>query len=123
MPRQLSNIELENIYSNKAVGINMHLSNPSIETGNARLYELAYRGVAQVVDTSKVSLVEEIFEPENEILTYETIDECVYQTRRLLCDDELRFKIALAAYERSINQYSYLDNLTRLIEWFKSLLN
>lgn len=123
IPKQLSNTELEDLYISKAVGINMHLSNPTIETGNARLYELAYRGVAQVVDTSTKCLVEEIFQPENEILTYRTMDECIYQSRRLLNDDELRCKIALAAYERAKNHYSYSDNLTKLIEWFKKLLN
>lgn len=121
LPKEISNIEREEIYKSAAVGVNMHLSNPSVETGNARLYELAYRGVAQVVDTSNVSCVEKIFEPDKEILTYTTIDECIHQVRKLLSDDDLRCKIALAAYERAKNEYSYHENLSRLINWFKSL--
>ena len=39
----------------------MHLTHPACETGNARTYELAYNGVAQIIDTSDVSLIKNIF--------------------------------------------------------------
>jgi hypothetical protein len=62
--KEINDIQREKIYSNYSIGLNMHLSYPARETGNARLYELAYRGIAQVVDSGKYSKVSEIFEPE-----------------------------------------------------------
>ena len=122
LPKFISNKEREIVYEKTAVGINMHLSYPSVETGNARTYELAYNGVAQVVDTSKTSLIKNIFEPNKEILTYESMDECIVQTNKLLQDDDLRYNIALAAYERCIKEYSYSKTLSNQINWFKYLL-
>ena len=61
----------EEYYSKYSIALNLHLSQPSLETGNARLYEVAYRGLAQVADTSRFSKVEDIFIPEKEILLYE----------------------------------------------------
>ena len=43
---------------NYKVGVNMHLTSPSVETGNARLYELPFHGLAQLADVSEHSLVE-----------------------------------------------------------------
>ncbi len=81
LPSYLTNDEREKAYENTAIGINTHLSHPAIEAGNARTYELAYRGVAQVVDTSDISLIKNIFESNVEILTYENIDECFFKQK------------------------------------------
>jgi hypothetical protein len=124
LPKSYSSAEeRDKIYEKIAIGINMHLSHPAIETGNARTYELAYNGVAQIVDSSKVSLINKIFEPNKEILTYENIDECIYQTKRLIEDDDLRCKIALAGYKKAIKEYSYDKTLKNLISWFEELTN
>ena len=100
----------------------MHLSYPSRETGNARLYELAYRGLAQVVDTSEFSHVSKIFEPEKEILTYSSPSECVDQIKRLQNNKELRNTIAINSYKKSIEDYSYEKVINETCEWFKTLI-
>lgn len=120
LPNPLTDEKRDKVYENTAIGINMHLSHPACETGNARTYELAYNGVAQISDTSDVSLIKNIFTPNKEILTYESIDECFFQTKRLMEDDDLRCKIALAAYEKAIKEYSYHKTLEKLINWIKT---
>ncbi len=120
--RSLTEEALENYYSNYAIGVNMHLSYPARETGNARTYELAYRGLAQVVDDGNHSLINKIFKPEKEILTYHNIKECVDQIRRLQNNNDLRVKIATNAYEKAIKEYNYPYQLNKLIKWFKSLI-
>jgi hypothetical protein len=122
LPKYLSSDEeRDKIYEKIAIGINMHYSHPAIETGNTRTYELPYNGVAQIVDISKVSLINKIFEPNKEILTYESIDECIYQAKRLIEDDDLRCKIALAGYKKAIKEYSYDQTLKNIINWFEKL--
>ena len=121
--KSLTDIQRENIYSNYSIGLNMHLSYPAKETGNARLYELPYRGIAQVVDSGKYSKVSTIFEPEKEILLYESPKECVKQIRRLQNDTELRISIALAGYKRAIKDYSYEHVINETCEWFKMLID
>lgn len=119
--KKLSNLEREEKYKNYAIGLNMHLSYPSKETGNARLYELAYRGVAQVVDSSNVSAVNKIFKPESEILLYSSTEECISQLDRLLKDQSLRISIATAAYNRAIKEYSYENVINETCNWFRKL--
>ena len=120
--KQLSELQRERLYEKYTVGLNMHLSHPARETGNARLYELAYRGVAQVVDSSAHSAVSEIFKPEEEILLYENTSECVAQVMKLLANKDLRVSIALQAYKRAIKEYSYQKVLNDTCGWFKHLL-
>ena len=119
--KSISNCLREKYYSEYAVGINMHLNSPSIETGNARLYELAFRGVAQVVDKSEISLIDKIFEPEKEILTYTNINECVKQVQRLLSNDDLRVSIAKNAYRKAVESYQLKNVILDQIKWFESI--
>lgn len=120
--RSLTDQKLEDYYSKYSIGINMHLSHPARETGNARTYELAYRGLAQVVDSSKDSMIDKIFTPEKEILTYENMKECIEQTNRLQNNDDLRITIAKNAYIKCIKKYNYPRQLKELINWFKTLI-
>jgi spore maturation protein CgeB len=71
------------------------------------------------VDNSQHSLINKIFEPEKEILTYENIEECVHQIKRLINDDDLRCTIALAGYKRAIKEYSYNKTIENLINFFQ----
>lgn len=121
-PKKLDKNSWNFVHHNYSVGINMHLSSPSVEVGNARLYELPYNGVAQICDISSVSLLENIFEPDKEIITYRTIDECVEKTNILLKDFDLRKKIAIAGYKKAISEYSYENILLKQINWFKNII-
>jgi hypothetical protein len=120
--KTLTELERERCYDKYGIGLNMHLSNPSRETGNARVYELAYRGVAQVVDSSVHSLINNIFVPEKEILTYGNIKECVDQIKRLQHDKYLRISLAQSAYNRAVAEYQYKDVLSATCKWFTGLL-
>ena len=111
----------EEMYRKYAVGINMHLTWPVREVGNARLYELAYRGVAQVVEDSPE--IGSIFLPDREILTYRNLDECVYQVNRLFRDPDLRISLATNAYERACDEYRYQNVLENLVGWFKATIS
>jgi hypothetical protein len=119
--KPLSVEQREKIYGSYSVGLNMHLSQPGRETGNARLYELAYRGVAQVVDQSGCSDVHKIFIPDKEILTYSTEKECIEKLKILLSDKNLRCSLAERSLQRAFHFYDYEKNLIELIDWFGML--
>ena len=121
-PKTLNKKRWDWINENYSVGINLHLTMPSVEVGNARLFELPYRGVCQLCDISSISKLPEIFEPDKEILTYKTIDECIEKTKIILNDHELRNRIALAGYKKAIEKYNYYKVLNSEILWFKSLI-
>ena len=109
-------------YMNYKVGINMHLTCPSMETGNARLYEIPFHGMAQIADVSEHSLVESIFENEKEILLYRNVQECIEHTRMLLNDHELRNSIALNGYKKTISHYTMHTSMSNFISFLRNLL-
>ena len=120
---KLSNEQREKKYSQYGVGLNMHLSFPSIETGNARLYELPYRGLAQVVDISKYSLVDKIFKPKKEILTYQNLNEAVEKLNFLIENKNERIQLALNSYYRASTDYSHQKVTNEMFKWFKKIIN
>ena len=118
--RPINNKQRTTKYMSYKIGINMHLSSPAMETGNARLYEIPFHGMAQVADVSEHSLVEDIFENEKDILLYRNTKECVELTRMLLNDDCLRRSIALNGYKKTINHYTVQKSFSNLIDFLKS---
>jgi len=118
----LSDNERGQAYSRYSIGVNMHLSEPSLETGNARLYELPYNGLAQVVDSSKNSRVHEIFEVGEEILVYESIEECLELIKKLMNDRKLQKKIAINGFLRASTEYSYQNTLSDEFSWYEKLI-
>ena len=107
-------------YMSYKVGVNMHLTSPSLETGNARLYELPFHGIAQLADVSEHSLVENIYEDGKEILLYRDMAECVELTKMLLNDQTLRNSIALNSYKKTISHYTMNRVMSNLIEFLKN---
>ena len=120
--KSISNKYRDKLYEDFAVGINMHLTTPVQELGNSRTYELAYRGVAQLIDTNSLGSVEKILTPGKEVLTYENMDECITLANRLFKDENLRISLALNAYERACEEYQYKNVLLDEIAWFKDLI-
>jgi len=121
--RPLSPETLRQVYSRYSIGINMHLSQPNLETGNARLYELPFNGLTQVVDKSQYSGISEIFEIGEEILCYESIEECYEIVRMLIVDKKERERIALNGFVRAISDYSYAKTLNDELDWYAELMN
>ncbi|MDC0954986.1 glycosyltransferase [Alphaproteobacteria bacterium] len=120
--KEVSDRKRNEIYSNARVGINMHLSTPSIETGNARLYELPFWGVAQIADVSDVSDTGKIFEDGKDILLYRSLKECVDLTKMLLSDSKLRTSIALEGYLTAHAKYSYDYVMKQLVGFLREKL-
>lgn len=92
---------LADLYASSQIGINMHLSSgPS----NVRTYQLPASGVAQVIDCKKT--ISELFIPDKEIATYDTIDEAISLIRKLINDEELRYQISKNGYIKARNFYN-----------------
>jgi len=120
--RPIDNFTRDKLYSTYGIGLNMHLSTPSLECGNARTYELAYNGLAQVCDKSEVSLSNFIFQDKKEIFFYSNINECKDVIKYLIYNKEVRYEVAYNAYTRCHKEYQYYNVLRKQISWFNQLL-
>ena len=84
-----------NVYKRSQIGWNLHLSTGPI---NFRTYELPAYGVLQLCDNK--SHLGEIFKLNEEVVGYDSIEECIELTKYYLNNVEEQRKIAVAGWER-----------------------
>jgi len=101
--RSVSNAGLVSLYQRAKVGINIHADEFSL--GNQRLYQLPANGVMQVSDCAKS--MREFFEPEHEIATYTSIDECIDKVEHFLAHPAEREEMARLAFRRTMAEYRF----------------
>lgn len=95
----------------KAV-FNMHGEVAQKCAGNIRLFEATGMGACLVTDWKEN--IGELFEPEKEIITYRSVEECIDKIRWLLQHDNERKKIALAGQKRTLSQHSVAKRAEQL---------
>lgn len=114
-PLSLSNREA--IYTKSAVGFNLHQSyNPAIESGNARTYELPFRGVAQVLDRPPSIANSLPFDEGREVLYYDSITDAVDKIRWLLANPKERAQMAFNGYLRARSEYVWAKSVADLLD-------
>lgn len=96
---------IENInsfYRRAKIGWNFH--NNTLGTNNRRTIHLPVTGVMQICD-NKLYL-NELFKLDEEVIGYDTIEECAEKTRYYLEHAEERIKIAVQGWKRAITDYT-----------------
>lgn len=84
---------------------------------NMRLFEATGMGALLVTDWKKN--ISDIFEPDKEIITYKTPEECAEKIQYYLEHDEERVAIARAGQERTLKEHSYFHRMQELLEIIK----
>lgn len=117
--KSLSREEREQLYKKASIGINLHLTGGMHETGNARMYELAFRGVAQVCDGIENPGTHQIFSDKHEILLYSNVEDAIDKICQLIDDPQMRTNIARNALLRANDHYTMDASLDRLLSFSK----
>lgn len=92
------------IYARHQVSLNIHARVVRGGT-NMRTFECAGYGIPQVVEHREG--LDELFEPEREILVYRDLDEMVAQIERILGDPVLAVRLAERARQRAATEHTY----------------
>ncbi len=79
---------------------------------NMRLFEAT--GVGSCLVTDWKANLNRLFEPDREIVTYESADECAEKVKWLLAHPEERRTIALAGQRRTLKDHSYMQRRVQL---------
>ncbi|MEX0725291.1 MAG: glycosyltransferase [Planctomycetaceae bacterium] len=96
------------IYARSRISLNLH-ANVVREGTNMRTFECAGYGIAQLVEHRPG--LSELFDPVSEIATFQTADEMIEQSRRLLGDGDLRRRLAENARRRVLAEHTYRHRL------------
>lgn len=115
--KRLTTAERESIYNKAAVGFNLHLSfSPKMECGNARTYELPFRGIAQVLDRPPIPKSSLPFKEDTEALYYDTLSEAAEKIQWLLSRPKERAQIAFNGYKRATSDYIWNNAVANLLD-------
>jgi spore maturation protein CgeB len=113
-------LEYFKILSRSRIALNNHIDCAGEFAGNIRLFEAT--GMQSCLMTDWKINLPEMFEPDAEIVTYRTPEECAEKVRYLLDHEEERQNIAAAGQRRTLRDHTYQRRAEQVDEIFSKLL-
>lgn len=102
------------------ITLNIHADSSPEYASNMRLFEVT--GVGGCLLTDWRRNINELFEPDYEVVTYKSLDECIEKVEWLLQNDESRKQIAEAGQKRVLREHTFQKRGEQLDSLLKSLL-
>jgi spore maturation protein CgeB len=93
------------------ITLNVHADLAENYAGNMRLFEAT--GMGSCLITEWKENLPDLFEPEAEVVTYRSVEECIEKVRYLLAHEKERQSIASAGQKRTLIDHTF----TRRVKW------
>lgn len=109
-------LEMYQVLADSKITFNMHIDNVPDFAANIRLWEATGVGTCLITDWKKN--LKDLFEPDFEVVTYRSLEECVEKVNYLLRDERKRNEIAKAGQKKTLENYSSkiaLDNFDKFL--------
>ncbi len=94
------------------VSLNTHIDISSQSASNMRLFEVT--GVGSCLLTDWKDNISDLFEPDSEVVTYRSPQECVEKARFLLENENTRLAIALAGQNRTLQEHTVEQSVAQI---------
>jgi hypothetical protein len=102
-------IQMYDVLRRSRVTVNSHIGIAESYANNMRLFEATGSGTLLITDWKKN--LSDLFEPEAEVVTYRSKDECVEKLKYLLNHSDEAEEIARAGQQRTLNEHTYYHRL------------
>ena len=102
----LHGLKMFRAIADSKIGLNIHGDKAGDFAANMRMFETTGIGTCLLTDWKKN--IHELFEPDKEILTYKSVDECIEKTKWLLDNPEKLKEITVAGQKRTLKEHNYL---------------
>ncbi len=113
-------IEMYQLLAKSKITFNIHGEVAEKCAGNIRLFEATGVGTCLVTDWK--DNITDLFEPDKEIITYKTVDECIQKVKWLIDNPSEREKIALAGQRKTLEYHTVENRAKKLNEIIKEEL-
>ena len=113
--------EMYNHLQSAKIGFNMHAGIAGEYAANVRMFEVT--GVGSLLLTDHKKNITKLFEPDKEIVTYNSISECIEKVNWLLANPEKLNEIAIAGQRRTLRDHSVEKRVDYLNDIIKSNFN
>lgn len=100
--------------------LNIHAPVIGSGAGNMRMFEVT--GIGTCLLTDHRSENAEIFDVDNEIVVYKSLDDMIEKVKWLLANPEKAKAIALAGQKKTLEKYTYKNKAEQLNEYIQELL-
>jgi hypothetical protein len=97
-------LDMYDVLRRSRVTFNRHINLDVAEVGNMRMFEATGVGACLLTDTGRN--MRDFFEPDTEVLTYESVDECIEKYRYVLDHEDARRAIAAAGQRRTLKDHT-----------------
>jgi spore maturation protein CgeB len=102
------------------VVLNTHIDISTTSASNMRLFEVT--GVGSCLLTDWKENISELFEPDSEVVTYRSAEECVEKVNYLLNHEEERRAIAEAGQRRALRDHTIPQRAAQLDEIIRATI-
>jgi spore maturation protein CgeB len=106
---------------NTRVVFNHHIDISPVSASNMSLFETTGVGACLLTDWKKN--LSGLFEPDKEVLTYRSAEECVEKVNYILEHEDERRSIAAAGQLRTLREHTFDNRAARIDEIIRSVLN
>jgi spore maturation protein CgeB len=113
-PTPLFGIEMFRAISKSKIGFNSHGGVAGEYAANVRLFEVT--GVSSCLLTDNKKNNRDFFEPDQEVVTYESVDECIEKVNWLLSHPKALREIASAGQKRTLRDHTFENRAGELHE-------
>ena len=108
------------IISQSKITLNNHIDDAKNEAANMRLFEAT--GVGTCLLTDWKDNLPELFEPEKEVVTYKSLEECIEKVKWLLDHPQEREAIAKAGQARTLKDHTFAQRAIQLDEIIRKMI-
>ncbi len=115
----LFGIEMFQKLRDSRVVFNNHIDISPVSASNMRLFEATGVGACLITDWKEN--LSELFEPDTEVLTYRTGEECVEKVNYILENEDERQAIAAAGQRRTLREHTFDNRAARIDEIIRSV--
>lgn len=116
----LYGLEMLSTLAKAKFGLNFHIGVAGDYAANVRLYEVT--GVGSLLITDHKKNIKELFEPDYEIITYKSKEECLEKWNWLQNNPKEAEAIAKAGQQRTLKHHTIEQRVAYLDELLKSML-
>jgi spore maturation protein CgeB len=113
-------LEMYRTLQRSKLTFNSHIDISLNSASNVRLFEAT--GVGTCLITDMKANLGELFEPDREVMTYRSAEECVEKVRWLLDHPEERHAIAQAGQHRTLRDHTFVQRAAQLDEIIQKAL-
>lgn len=114
-------LEMYQTLHNSKVTLNHHIRVSPNSASNMRLYEATGVGTCLLTDWKKN--LHQFFEPDREVVTYRSVEECLAKVTWLLEHPQERRAIALAGQQRTLREHNFEQRAAQLDQILKQALS